>query len=68
MNLRFIFLPPGMSFGRDRTDGGAALEITAATLVVDIAAHHPRSIELFPRAVSLQAHAESRGGATGGAR
>ena len=36
-----------MSFGRNRTDGGATLEITADTLVADIAAHHPRSIEVF---------------------
>jgi len=38
-----------MSVGRDRTHGGAALEITAETLVADIAAHHPRSIEVFER-------------------
>ena len=60
------------------------MEIAAATLVADIAAHHPRSIEvferelqeqvhlennvLFPRVVSLQARAEGRGGPAGGAR
>lgn len=52
------------------------MEITADTLVADIAAHHPRSIEVFerhgidffPRVVSLQARAEGRGGPTGSAR
>lgn len=46
------------------------MEITAATLVEDIAAHHPRSIDnvLFPRVVSLQARAEGRGGPAGGVR
>jgi regulator of cell morphogenesis and NO signaling len=32
-----------------RPEGGEPLEITADTLVADIAAHHPRSIEVFER-------------------
>jgi regulator of cell morphogenesis and NO signaling len=35
--------------GAAASDEGAALEITADTLVADIAAHHPRSIEVFER-------------------
>jgi regulator of cell morphogenesis and NO signaling len=50
MNVRFIFLsPPGCARGAAPTGKGAALEITAHTLVADIAAHHPRSIEVFER-------------------
>jgi hypothetical protein len=37
------------------------LEITADTLVADIAAHHLENNVLFPRVVSLQAHAADRG-------
>ena len=48
MSLRFIFVPPpGTPSGRGRTDEGEALEITTDTLVADIAAHHPRSIDVF---------------------
>jgi regulator of cell morphogenesis and NO signaling len=46
MNLHFIFLPPPRS---GTADEGEALKITAETLVADIAAHHPRSIEVFER-------------------
>ena len=49
MKTRFIFFRPRAPLGPERTEGGAALEITAATLVADIAAHHPRSIEVFER-------------------
>jgi hypothetical protein len=51
MHLRFIFVSPrGHSPGRVGSwERGAAVEITGHTLVADIAAHHPRSIEFFAR-------------------
>jgi regulator of cell morphogenesis and NO signaling len=48
MNVPLHYLSAA-PFGRDRAEGGAALEITADTLVADIAARHPRSIEVFER-------------------
>jgi hypothetical protein len=50
-------------------DGGAGLQITASTLVADIAAHRPRTIGVFgSRHPHLEANAEGLVGPSGGAR
>jgi hypothetical protein len=58
-------------------DGGAGLQITASTLVADIAAHRPRTVEVFGSrhselrdelAPHLEANAEGLVGPSRGAR